>query len=317
LIGTPVANTIKTLENSRVPILWIYVPHELNSRGMTFAGDYTNTDLNQPYLILTIKSILQHCEPSFTICIIDDNSFDKLIPNWNIPTSGLQEPTKSNVKMMAFASILNHYGGMFVPLSFVCCKNLQPLSRRFVDNEKWFVSRSALKNNMFFGGSFKKNNELTDMISFIQQNMSQDFTNETKFQNKYLNYICKDTHKCGDIEDIYIGMRDKFNKEVDLDKLMSNQYISFCDKMYGILIPQKQLVSRLKYQWFVVAKEKEILECNAIVAKHLLMALGGEDVEKEKSIDLSKYVGFWKTDLNYPNYGLKPNHLGDNVLMVK
>ena len=69
-----------TLAKSKKPILWIHVPYEYNSRKWLSFGSRSSFDLNQPYLYLTVKSILRQCDQSFTVCIIDDNSFEKLIP---------------------------------------------------------------------------------------------------------------------------------------------------------------------------------------------------------------------------------------------
>lgn len=63
-----------TLAESKKPILWIYVPYEYNSRKWTSFGSRSSLDLNQPYLYLTVKSIINKCSKSFTISIIDDNT---------------------------------------------------------------------------------------------------------------------------------------------------------------------------------------------------------------------------------------------------
>ena len=39
---------------------------------------YSEDSINIPYMYLTIKSIIAHCSKSFKICIIDDNSFEKI-----------------------------------------------------------------------------------------------------------------------------------------------------------------------------------------------------------------------------------------------
>jgi hypothetical protein len=59
-----------TLGMSKKPILWIHIPYEYNSRKWLSFGSRTSFDLNQPYLYLTVKSIIKHCDESFTICII-------------------------------------------------------------------------------------------------------------------------------------------------------------------------------------------------------------------------------------------------------
>jgi len=64
-----------TLGKSKKPILWIHVPYEYNSRKWLHFNSRSSFDLNQPYLYLTSKSIINKCDNSFTICIIDDTSF--------------------------------------------------------------------------------------------------------------------------------------------------------------------------------------------------------------------------------------------------
>ena len=62
-----------SLAKSKKPILWIHIPYEYNTRQWVSFGSRSSFDLNQPYLYLTIRSIIKHCEDSFTICIFDDN----------------------------------------------------------------------------------------------------------------------------------------------------------------------------------------------------------------------------------------------------
>lgn len=73
-----------SLAKSKKPILWIHVPHEYNSRDWLSFGSRSSFEVNQPYLYLTVRSIIKNCDQSFHICIIDDKSFANLIPDWNI-----------------------------------------------------------------------------------------------------------------------------------------------------------------------------------------------------------------------------------------
>jgi hypothetical protein len=108
------------LAKSKKPIMWIHVPYEYNSRSWSSFGSRSNCDLNQPYLYLTVKSIIKHCDNSFHICIIDDKTFGKIIPGWNINMSFLAEPILGYVRQMAIAKLIHSYGGMSVPISFLC-----------------------------------------------------------------------------------------------------------------------------------------------------------------------------------------------------
>ena len=76
-----------SLAKSKKPIMWIYVPHEYNSRNWLSFGSRSSFDVNQPYLFLTVRSIINQCDQSFHICLIDDNSFANLIPDWNVNMS--------------------------------------------------------------------------------------------------------------------------------------------------------------------------------------------------------------------------------------
>ena len=72
------------LAKSKKPILWVHIPYEYNARNWKSFGSRGTFDLNQPYLYLTMQSIVNKCGDSFQICIIDDQSFEKLIPDWTI-----------------------------------------------------------------------------------------------------------------------------------------------------------------------------------------------------------------------------------------
>ena len=54
-----------SLAKSKKPILWIHVPHEYNARDWLSFGSRTSFDVNQPYLYLTVRSIIKHCDQSF------------------------------------------------------------------------------------------------------------------------------------------------------------------------------------------------------------------------------------------------------------
>jgi hypothetical protein len=81
-----------SLNKSKKPILWIHVPYEYNSRNWLDFYSRSSLQLNQPYLYLCVKSIIMHCKDSFFICIIDDKSFDRLLPNWDINMSLFSNP---------------------------------------------------------------------------------------------------------------------------------------------------------------------------------------------------------------------------------
>lgn len=107
------------------PKLWIHSKYEINSRKWKDFYSRNTTDLNQDYIHLTIKTIINHCGEDFNICLIDDDSFGKLLPNWDVDLMNMAEPRKSNYRAMGMAQLIYVYGGMTLPNSFVCLKNLK------------------------------------------------------------------------------------------------------------------------------------------------------------------------------------------------
>ena len=80
------------------PKLWIHSTYEKNARQWKDFYSRNTTDLNQPYIHLTIKSIINHCGADFNICLIDDETFSKLIPTWEVNMATLSEPHKSTYR---------------------------------------------------------------------------------------------------------------------------------------------------------------------------------------------------------------------------
>jgi hypothetical protein len=74
------------------PKIWIHSKYEYNSRVWKSFQSRSSTDLNQPYIHMTIKSIVDHCGDDFHICLIDDETFSKLIPSWDIDLTTMAEP---------------------------------------------------------------------------------------------------------------------------------------------------------------------------------------------------------------------------------
>ena len=105
------------------PFLWIHLQYDVNARCWPSFFSRNTTLLNQPYHYITIKSIMDKCGEDFNICLIDDRTFNALIPGWTIDMSQVGDPLKSKIRELALAKILYHYGGCLIPGSLKCFKN--------------------------------------------------------------------------------------------------------------------------------------------------------------------------------------------------
>lgn len=322
-----------TLAKSKKPILWIHVPYEYNSRRWLSFGSRSSFDLNQPYLYLTVKSIIQQCDKSFTICIIDDNTFERLIPGWSINMNTISSPILENMRKLGLMKLIHIYGGLLCPVSFLCIRDLIGLYKKGTMGEKMFVCETIDRNitsttfdyypSLSFCGAQKECEFVGKLIDFMQRTISSDYTSESKLLGDFDRYIEKRiiSHEVNLISGSEIGIKTAEGKPVILDDLMSDNYVHFYSNLYGILIPSDEILKRRKYEWFSRMSAKQVMESNTILSNYILLvsAEGGNHILEplQPSINKvikNKFVGFWRVPSGAPNYGLKPNLLGDNLI---
>ena len=283
------------------PKLWIHSTYEYNARKWKSFGSRSSTDLNQPYIHLTIQSIIHHCGDDFNICLIDDDSFSQLIPGWKYNVSDMPEPSRNYFRELGMCELLYIYGGMVVPNTFICLKNLVPLYLGGIQDEKPFVCETpnhyasiinSQENNSFtsdhkFMGAPKRCPVIRDMIDYVKQrNNNAHFSTEPEFfgyVSRWLNNECKRNH-INKVDGIYIGVKTKQGKPVLIEDLLGEETIPFCtQRTSGIYLPGNELLKRCAYKWFSVLPLHEILNSNMIVTKYLTASLK-ELPKKEKQV---------------------------------
>ena len=181
LIQKFLANDVNKMDRKK-PFLWIPVEYEMNERQWLNFGSRNTTNLNQPYLYLTIRSIVEKCGDSFNICIIDDNVFNKLIPDWTIHVSRLTHPLRPHMRELAMAKLLNKYGGMRLPPSFVCFHDLITLYELGIYSKTVSSSDSNNGNNNSNSNNNNNNNNIDDMNSgnvFVAEMVSKSITSSS------------------------------------------------------------------------------------------------------------------------------------------
>lgn len=331
-----------SLGKSKKPILWVHVPYQYNSRHWLSFGSRSSLELNQPYLYLTVRSIIANCDEEFTICIIDDTSFQKLIPTWNINMTTVSGTILSNMRILGMMKLLHMYGGLICPISFVCFKSLLEMYEKGTQQEnKMFVCETINRNStssevdfypsLTFCGAPKNCETVKQLCSFIQNTTSHDYTSETLFLGEYDKW-CKQHIENGLITLIpgtKVGTRSVEDKQIVIDDLMSNNYLELDKTAYGILIPADEILKRRKFEWFARMSEKQVLESDTIIGNYLLLANTSTTVNMSKNIAETiendnkslnnlnkkvenKFVGFWKTPFK-DIYGLQPNYLGNHL----
>ena len=321
-----------TLGKSKKPILWIHVPYEYNSRKWLSFGSRSSFELNQPYLYLTVRSIIAKCDNSFTICIVDDTSFDKLIPGWTIQMNKISAPISDNIRQLGMMKLLYRYGGIICPISFLCMKDLMPLYSKGIINNKMFVCENNNRNitstsydfypDISFCGAEKENKTVEQLIDFQQRTVSHDFTAASVFLGEFNRWVNKKVkeRQVNLISGVDVGIKSLDDKPIKLENLMSNNYLDIYPQTYGIWIPADEILRRPNFEWFARLSEKQVLESDTVIGNYILVNMGPKKsnvLEPMSSDDIKKeFVGFWRTPLQ-DVYGLKPNDLGNNLIKVE
>ena len=312
------------------PILWIHIPYEYNSRNWKSFGSRSSTELNQPYLYLTVKSIIKNCEDYFYICLIDDTTFGKLIPGWNIDMTKIASPVLDNMRTLGLMKLLYIYGGLLCPISFVCMKNLRELYEKGTQYDKMFICENNNRNitstnfdyypDLNFCGSQRENETVRELIDFMQRTNSSDYTHESTFLgefNRLFNTRIKN-NKINKIDGKEVGIKDTEENPVLIDNLLSQQYIKLLPTTYGIWIPANDVLKRTKFEWFARLSQQQVLESDTIIGKYLLLSNvpGNTSGVIQQIYEKPSWISFWKVPSDAPYYGLKPNNLGDDITKI-
>jgi hypothetical protein len=285
------------------PKIWIHTKYELNARKWKSFYSRNTMDLNQPYIHLTVKSIINHCGDDFNVCLIDDDTFSKLIPSWNYNLNMIAEPMKSRIRKMGLCQLVYYYGGMVVPNSFLCLKNLKSLYTNGIMDDKPFVcenvnhhsniSKEKTKNlfipDLTIFGSLKNNELIKEMIekfkiSFNSYHISNDFEFLGDIQ-----YWCLENvkmNKMNLIDGLMVGIKKNNYKPILIDELLGEQYLDISNDSYGILIPENEILERTKYKWFAVMNGEQLLNTDLILSKYFKKSM----VEKYEYYNKSSII---------------------------
>jgi hypothetical protein len=270
------------LANSKKPIMWIHITFEKNARWWSSFGSRNTFCLNQPYMLLCIRSIIEKCGDSFQIVLIDDETFNKLIPGWTTKVYNLPSPLSNHLRELAMMKLLNHYGGMIIPPSFICNKNLFSLYNRTMLLNDIFVGETVSDSKVaslatFFPdtrimASTKNNQVLTEYINYLERLVSNDYTNDLEFSDENNKWIYQQilNKKILVVDGKYFGIKDKNNDPVVLDNLMGENDVEFMKCKYGVFIPNDQLLKRTHLNWFARLSPEQVLEANTQISRLLL-----------------------------------------------
>ena len=267
------------------PKLWIHSNYEINSRQWKSFQSRNTTNLNQNYLHLTIKTIINHCGESFNVCLIDDDSFSKLLPNWDVDVANLPEPMKTNYRSLGMAQLIYIYGGLTVPNSFLCMKDLKYFYEMNCKKDKPFFCEEHNKHvnlmvesppSLFIPGltifGAEKGDEcMHELVEYLKElNKHGHFSHEQKVKGN-INYKLKEwihNDKANLVGGELVGVKSNSKKQIGIEDLCEEAHLDLHPRTVGIALPADEILKRTKYNWLTNISTKDLLESNIIIAKY-------------------------------------------------
>lgn len=268
------------------PIIWIHLEYEINARKWLNFGSRNTKELNENYKYITIKSVINNSYGDFNVCLIDDDSFSKLLPGWNVDLQQVANPIKTHLRNLAFVKLLYYYGGLRLPASYLSLKELTGLNDTGLEGTNVFVGETVNRNitniqnntqyfpNHQIMGCTKNHPVIKDLMLYLEQLNSKDFTNEQDIlgliDRKCYEYVY--SKKMNIIDGRLLGIKNIDNKPIYIDHLLESSYIDFDDNLQGIYIPDKEILRRTKYEWFARMSARQLYESDIILGKYLLLS---------------------------------------------
>ena len=265
------------------PFIWIHLDTAINSRNWESFNSRSSNEVNKPYITYCIDTIVSKCGNEFNVCLIDDESFSKLLVNWNIDLSRIDDVNKEKLRLLAISKILYNYGGMIVPSSFICLKSLKSLYYKNVNttgmltcetlDKTAYVTQSTHIPDVNFLGCKKRAPVMKEYSEWLEKAISTDYSSEMVFNNtpaKYLNEKVKE-RKITLVDGKNIGIKDESNNNVVIEDLFNTKYIQFIDGLTGINVPDKEISLRHSYSWINKVSIQDLLNSDLLISKYLLL----------------------------------------------
>ena len=265
------------------PFIWIHLDNTINARNWESFNSRSSKELNKPYVSYCIDSIVSKCGNEFNVCLIDDDSFSKLLNNWNIDLSRIDEVNKEKLRKLAISKVLYNYGGMVVPASFICLKSLKSLYYKHIKSTSMFAcetldhtaytTKTVYVPDTDFIGCKKRSDEIKHYSEWLEKAISIDYSSEMTFNNtpsKYLNEQVKQ-RKITLVDGKLIGIKDETGNQVAIEDLFNTKYIQFIDNLLGINVPDKEISLRHSYNWINKITIQDLLNSDLLISKYLLL----------------------------------------------
>ena len=278
-----------SLTKNNKPILWIHVEFDKNARSWESFGSRTSDNLNQPYQYLTIRNIIETCGESFNVCLIDDDSFIKIIPEWRTKVEHLPRPLRSHMRELALATVLHIYGGFLIPSSLICFYDLRSLYDAHLGSANVMIGELRTTTSLAAEKQYSPSTKIMgckkfdpvmkEFMDYLMQITDRDHTQEMDFTGETTRWwLAKQADVPTAVSIIpaeELGVKTTANKPVLIEELLSDIDVPLSPTAAGLYIPEQEILKRSKYQWFARLSPKQVLESHTLIGKYLLVKAAG------------------------------------------
>lgn len=268
------------------PKLWVHSRYTDHSSVWKSKDSSCISQLQHPYINLIVETIVEHNHNDFNICLIDDDSFSKLIPHWIYEINTLPDPHKTYCRELGMATLLHIYGGIVVPNSFLCIKSLKNMYEDGISNSKPLIGEFVNHKQILFKnnqqapfipdskiiGAKKGDIVIGQLVEYYSDKINRHFSSEPEFQGQINTHLFKlvKFNRMNLIDGRYIGTKTLQKKPIILDDLMDDNVLPIhINDCVGIYIPHDELMIRAKHRWLSIATTSEVLKSKTVISRFL------------------------------------------------
>ena len=169
-------------------------------------------------------------------------------------------------------------------------KNLSQFYKTAISEDKPFVcerinnsvnlmkqkQRYTFLPDTYIMGAPKNDDTIKELIVYLKKrNQTPHFSSDRDFLGDTAQW-CMDAvgaQRMNLVGGEYVGVKTTKRQAILLDNLMEEEYLDLSKSCVGIYIPEEELLSRKKYQWFAVLPTEDLMKTNASITRYLKAAL--------------------------------------------
>ena len=258
------------LKNSKRRKIWVYIPLERNARHWESFGSRTTTHMNFSLMNLCIKSVIDWCSQSYDIILFTHHDIEDILRARDedstplVDLSTLSGDVLETQRHVAILEILHEYGGILLPPTLYMRSNIKhqdPLDCWFVCDVTNTTHSAASTRipSMVITGAPPKDPQLRCYIDSLKHFGKEEYSENYFIRNEI--YI---------LDGGVFGTKDKNNKNITLDDLMSNDKLHLHELNVGLYLPYDELMKRTLYKWYIRMSERQVLGCNCAFSYYMI-----------------------------------------------